>query len=66
MREQFFAIQKHLEKLVAGTPGQVQGHVLMGGKDWELYLLESNEILARAARCFVLIGGVVNGCNLVE
>ncbi|EER03331.1 mRNA capping enzyme subunit, putative [Perkinsus marinus ATCC 50983] len=27
MREQFFAIQKHLEKLVAGTPGQVQGHV---------------------------------------
>ncbi|KAF4654223.1 mRNA-capping enzyme subunit beta [Perkinsus olseni] len=27
MREQFFAIQKHLEKLAAGTPGQVQGHV---------------------------------------
>ncbi|KAF4681601.1 mRNA-capping enzyme subunit beta [Perkinsus olseni] len=27
MREQFFAIQKHLEKLAAGTPGQVQGHI---------------------------------------
>ncbi|KAF4670922.1 mRNA-capping enzyme subunit beta [Perkinsus chesapeaki] len=27
MREQFYAIQKHLEKLAAGVPGQAQGQV---------------------------------------